>query len=725
MVSATMRAGMRDVFAGTICSVLSIAYCLSYAALIFSGPLAPWLSYGIAVTFLSAAVASAVVAWRSSFPVAIAGPDTSTSAVIATLLAAMSTRLVAEGSTHVLGSTLIVMVLGTAMTGVLLCVLGFTRAGRSIRFVPYPVIGGFLGATGWMMISGAIRVITDHRPTFDTIGLLLGGPVASKLAAGLAVAFVLRQFLKRSQSPFILPAVLMTAVLATHVVLALSGTSVTEAQAQHWMFEPQHAAALSTPWKIEELRSFPWSQVPWLAGDLLAVMFVTTISLLLNTTGVEIATKREAVIERELKALGLASLVSAALGGFVSCLSLSRTTLNHAAGATGRISGMTLAVISAAMLVIDPSFLGHVPRFALGGLLFFAGANLFHRWLIHSTRQLQLMEYLSLVAIALIIIQWGFIAGVLIGVVIGCSTFALSASRVNAIKFSFDGAEYRSSLDRSPEELALLAKHGREIQGMALQSYLFFGSANRLYEHVKELLARLPECRFLVFDMRLVTGIDSSATHSFSQIREAGAECGARRVLVNLTTELEKAFRVAGFLSADIIVSANLDRALEACEATVIQAHRADDDGERSLHTWLTEALGDAINADLMSSHLTRIEYEPGDFVARQGEAADSMHFIVEGRVGVVVDLGEGHSVRVRSLGRHTTIGEMGLITRRPRSASIQTEVASVLYELKADAYERIKVENPALSQALLGYVIGVMSERLSFASRVIGVLQR
>ena len=43
-----------------------------------------------------------------------------------------------------------------------------------------------------------------------------------------------------------------------------------------------------------------------------------------------------------------------------------------------------------------------------------------------------------------------------------------------------------------PEELSIRAAHGREIQGMALQSYLFFGSANRLYPHVKELLFEHP-----------------------------------------------------------------------------------------------------------------------------------------------------------------------------------------------------------------------------------------
>ena len=101
------------------------------------------------------------------------------------------------------------------------------------------------------------------------------------------------------------------------------------------------------------------------------------------------------------------------------------------------------------------------------------------------------------------------------------------------------------------------------------------------------------------------------------------------------------------------------------------------------------------------------------------------MHFIIEGRVGIIVNLGDGHFTRVRSLGPHTTIGEMGLLTGRPRSATVQAETASVVYELPAEVFERLKAEQPALVQALLVYIIDVMAERLSFASGVIGVLQR
>jgi SulP family sulfate permease len=193
-------------------------------------------------------------------------------------------------------------------------------------------------------------------------------------------------------------------------------------------------------------------------------MFVATISVLLNATGVEIATKKEASIERELKAVDLTNLLTAMLGGFVCCLTLARTTLNREAGATSRVSGLTLATLSAIMLVMDPAFLGGMPKFALGGLLFFTGGRLVVRWLVRSARQLLPLEYLSLLVIAVMIVNFGFVAGMAIGIVIGCSTFAFSASRVSVIKFSFGGTEYRSALDRSAGELALLAEHGGEIQ---------------------------------------------------------------------------------------------------------------------------------------------------------------------------------------------------------------------------------------------------------------------
>src|SRR5208337_980730 len=105
---------------------------------------------------------------------------------------------------------------------------------------------------------------------------------------------------------------LVAALSAIYVALPIAGFSLADAQLAGWMFQSQPTAWVVSPWQPAELRTFPWTALPWLTGDVLAVMFVTTISLLLNITGVEMATRRDSDINRELRALGLASLLSSA-----------------------------------------------------------------------------------------------------------------------------------------------------------------------------------------------------------------------------------------------------------------------------------------------------------------------------------------------------------------------------------------------------------------------------
>src|SRR5262249_58839129 len=97
--AAIVRARLQDLCAGATCSFLTVAYSLSYATLVFSGPLAQWLGYGVAVTFLSAAIAGLVIGLPSSLPFAISGPDSSTSAVMAALFSAFLARTIPNGAT--------------------------------------------------------------------------------------------------------------------------------------------------------------------------------------------------------------------------------------------------------------------------------------------------------------------------------------------------------------------------------------------------------------------------------------------------------------------------------------------------------------------------------------------------------------------------------------------------------------------------------------------------
>ncbi|WP_409334110.1 SLC26A/SulP transporter family protein [Bradyrhizobium sp. cir1] len=719
-----LKRALNDMLGGSAASVLTITFGLSYALLIFAGPLSPYLSYGIAATFISSAALAAVVALGSSLPFAVAAPDSSTAAVTGILAASVLERIEATSpSTPLLLPILITLGLSTVLTGVVLCGLGLTRMGRAIRYVPYPVVGGFLGATGLLIVMGAIRVITDHPVA--TLLRFANGTTLLELGAACAMALVLYLTWHRSRSPFGLPIILVGGVLTAHLAFWITGISLGEARALGWTFEPPPKAAFMMPWHAEGLIHYPWFAVPDLLANFVAVIFVTASSTLFNTTGIEVAVHREANLERELNVTGAANMLTGALGGYAGCVSISRSVLNFSSGGRGRLSGLTVAALSLLMLAIAPQLLGFIPKFVLGGLLLYLGADQLHKWIIESRRRLSKLEYLSLVAIIAIIVTWGFVPGILIGVIIGCTTFAFSAARVESIKYSFDGSEYRSSLDRSRDDQDVLLAHGGKIQGLNLQSYLFFGSANRLYQHVKQLLQERPECRYLLFDFKLVTGVDSSAAYSFAQIKRSAADLGVELILVHLSASAEKVLRASDFIGEGVTIIGELDRALEWCENEIISQHQDLAREEASLRDWFARILGSEEDADELIRRCQRIEVEAGEVIVKAGDPADSMHFILDGRVGIMIPADDGRTTRVRSLGRYTTIGEMGLVSRTPRSATIQAEVDSVLYVLNIHQFDAIKSEAPGLSNKLLTYFVSVMAERLTFANRMIAVLRR
>lgn len=92
------------------------------------------------------------------------------------------------------------------------------------------------------------------------------------------------------------------------------------------------------PWGVTEFAHYPWYALSDLAGNLIAVIFVTASGTLLNTTGIEVTVHREADLERELNVEGIANMLSGAFGGHTGCISVSRSVLNFNAGGTGRLS---------------------------------------------------------------------------------------------------------------------------------------------------------------------------------------------------------------------------------------------------------------------------------------------------------------------------------------------------------------------------------------------------
>jgi SulP family sulfate permease len=134
---SNFKGALNDVLGGVAASVLTTTFGLSYALLIFAGLLSPYLSYGVATTFITSAVLAAVLALRSSFPFAIAGPETSTAALTGILASSLVEHMAEhDPSAPILGPVLITFGIASLATGDSLCALS---RGRRLPRRPRPV----------------------------------------------------------------------------------------------------------------------------------------------------------------------------------------------------------------------------------------------------------------------------------------------------------------------------------------------------------------------------------------------------------------------------------------------------------------------------------------------------------------------------------------------------------------------------------------------------------
>ena len=151
---------------GLVVGVVGSAYLISVGAMIFSGPLATFLSQGTIMVLFGGFVVCLVVAltsgYRGAFSMA-AVPSVMVLVVIG------STIGVEDDSLARFMTTVTVAIVGSVATGVCFLMVGQFRLAKLVRFIPYSVAGGFIAGTGVMLCAAALSlmgVTLETLPSF-------------------------------------------------------------------------------------------------------------------------------------------------------------------------------------------------------------------------------------------------------------------------------------------------------------------------------------------------------------------------------------------------------------------------------------------------------------------------------------------------------------------------------------------------------------------------------
>lgn len=680
------------------------------------------MGLGVWTAIIGSAVAMLALSFLSSFTFALGGPDSNPSAILAISVGAIATEILSESGAAApeLLPTVFMFLFGSAtLCGLLLYFFGKRSWGRYVRFIPHPVVGGFLAGTGYLLLAGGWKMLVGHSLAQTDAASLRAVPVLAWCTAfGVALALLVATRLSRHF--LIIPSVLAIGVLAFHLAMPSLGWSLESARAAGLLLPPMLPGDWQSPW------SQPWPLVRWdlvLAHgkDFVAMTMVVFITILLNATSLDLATGKDADFDRELKALGWANALGGLVGGLVAVNSFNRSLLNYRSGANSRWASRLCACLVLGVAVLAPSAVSFLPRPVLTGLVLYLGCSLLLNWLWDARRELPRIDYLTVVAILGVVAFAGIVSGVIFGVLVACVGFVLTFARQPVVKQRFTAATRRSNVERTAREHALLQQQGGVLHGFVLQEHLFFGTANSLLEEIRGVLGR---GEALLIDFWLVRGLDASAVVVLRKLLRLAEERSTQLVLTGLRGGLLERLKACGLdLTRDAVhLFPDLDRGLEWIEDRILTSsiHRRE----------VAETLGlyDAASTDtasarqdvgsLIGSFFTDIELPAGATLFKHGEASDALYLIVEGRLGVHIELAEvNYTRRLRSYGPGIVLGEMGFYGDMSRSADVIAEVPSRLARLTRADLLRLEREHPNLAAAVHRFVIQTLATRLRVAN--------
>ncbi|MGA8689875.1 MAG: SulP family inorganic anion transporter [Methyloceanibacter sp.] len=718
----------RDALAGVISAVVQIAYCISFSALIFTGDIASGFSLGLAALIMGTAVVGVVIALTSTLSPANGGPDSPAVAVMSVLAGSLAAALAAKGvgTTSIIINVLVALSVSTLLTGVLLFAVGALRLGQWLRFVPYPVIAGFLAGSGLLLITGGMEVVTQTNLTLSPSSWeILYSPVyATQIVVGALFAISIPLISRWVPSFLALP--LAFAAFLVVLDLGLFGVVKDEGVRSAWFLPSLGKLALWWPISAMLRHEVDWGVIAQSSAEIGSVCVIMAIALLLDVSSLEVARQKSADLDKEFRTNGLANMLASVLGGFAGSLSMNGCLLLDESGAMTRWAGAVVGVVCALILFSGADIGSFVPKAILGGMLAYLGVMILAE-LAASPAQRSWVDWALAIAIMLVICNLGYFQGVMLGVVGACLMFALSYSRIGVVRRHLTREEFSSNVERAPEQSRILREEGERVHVFWLSGFIFFGSSNGLFERIRRTIDAQVEkpVGYVLLDFSAVPGFDSSALLSLIKLRNYCDEHGVTLAFSGLSDAMRIGFQRAGFFSpgAPHQVFGSRNEALEWCEDMLLMYHEVGAASTHSFESWLTAEFGGAADMSRIAPYLERHELDVGEHLFRQGEPPDSVELLASGCVAITIEDEQGRPIRLRRMVGYTVVGEMGFYRQVPRTASVIAEEPSVVYRLTRESFDKMQAQDPAAASVFHKLIIRLLSDRLEFANREISAL--
>lgn len=556
-----------DLFGGITAGIVALPLALAFGIQAFGGIDSPQASsIGALSGIVGATMLGFFAAWFGGTHSQISGPTGPMTVITAALISGAWTA-----SNGNMASVILAMSMAGVFCGLFQILFGIIKIGKYVRYIPYPVLSGFMSGIGVIIILQQIYPLLGLKSpvlVVDMIGnftsALSSGISTAALLLGLLTIVIIWSFpLLTRKIPATLVALIFVSVIS---VLFNIDPSLTIGNIP---------TGLPLPLFLKENISF--ENIDWLSLIKASIIPGLTlaglgsIDTLLTSVVADNITKTKHNSNKELVGQGIGNAIAGLFAGIAGAGATMRTVVNVKSGGRTQLSGITHALFLLAILLGVGSLVKYVPLSVLAGILITVGWGIIDFKGFRDITKIPKADAFVLIVVFVTTVFVDLLTAVGIGMVIACVLFMKRAG--DLVEGSYSSAEITNFDKESPwlDENGIPEEIKHKIYIQRLNGPIFFGSITRFQEVMHDIPNNVET---VVIRMRLVSFMDQSGLYAMEtaikDLKNRGIE-----VLMTIIQPQPMYMLKAMNCIPDLVPEENVFSTFEACTQHLKEKYKA------------------------------------------------------------------------------------------------------------------------------------------------------
>lgn len=495
-----------DIFGGITAGIVALPLALAFGIQAFGGIDDPAASsMGALAGLIGATLLGFFASLFGGTHSQISGPTGPMTVITAALISGV------WASQQSMSAVLISMSLAGLFCGLFQIVFGIIKLGKYVRYIPYPVLSGFMSGIGVIIILQQIYPLIGLKSPVLVVDMITQLP--ERIAGGISLAAL---FLGLGTIAIIYLFPLITKKIPSTLVALLVMTIIALfCNMDEKLLIGSIPAGFPMPFFAKEgisLSGLNWGEI--LKASIipgLTLAGLGSIDTLLTSVVADNITKTHHNSNRELVGQGIGNMISGLFCGIAGAGATMRTVVNVKSGGRSQISGMVHSLLLLAVLLGLGRFVRYVPLSVLAGILITVGWGIIDFKGFKDLLKIPRADAVVLIIVFLLTVFVDLLTAVGIGMVIACVLFMKRAS--DLVEGGYSSSEMTNFDKESPwsDEGGIPDEMRHKIYIQRLNGPIFFGTITKFQNVMND----VPEdAKIVIIRMRLVSFMDQSGLYA-------------------------------------------------------------------------------------------------------------------------------------------------------------------------------------------------------------------